>query len=101
MKLLVPRVTDATTKKDLRECAHRVLEAWLHLLFSGRPESISCRIVPIRDSMGTKQRHGFLDVTPDDAAVKLIRKLSGAFLRAKRVGVDWNDEPSARAIVRH
>ena len=97
MKLLVPRVTDATTKKDLRECAHRVLEAWLRLLFSGRRESISCRIVPIRDSMGTKQRHGFLDVTPDDAAVKL----SGAFLRAKRVGVDWNDDPSARAIVRH
>jgi hypothetical protein len=33
------------------------------------------------------QRHGLINVTPDDAALKIIRKLNGAYLKEKRVGV--------------
>jgi hypothetical protein len=96
MKLLVPRITDATTRKDLREFANRVLDAWFRLPFSERPKIVSCRILLISDSTGFEQRHGLLDVTPDDAATKIIRKLNGAFLRGKRVGVKRYDSASAR-----
>ncbi len=96
MKLLVPRITDATTRKDLREFANRVLEAWFRLPFSERPRIISCRILLIADSTGFEQRHGLLDVTPDGAARKIIRKLNGALLRGKRVGVKRYDSASAR-----
>ena len=52
MKLLVPRITDATSRKDLREFANRVLEAWFRLPFSERPKIVSCRILSIADSTG-------------------------------------------------
>ena len=100
MKILVPRVTDVTTRKDLREFANRVLEKWFRLPFSGRATIVSCRILSITDSLGVTQRHGLLDVTPDDAAVRIIRKLNGAVLRGKRVGVKHYNEASARAIGR-
>lgn len=100
MKLVVPRITDATTRKDLREFANRVLESWLRLPFSERAKIVSCRILSISDSMGVEQRHGLLDVTPDDAAVKIIRKLNGALLRGKRVGVKRYDSAVRRDIER-
>lgn len=96
MKLLVPRITDATTRKDLREFANRVIESWFRLPFSERPRIVSCRILSISDSIGIEQRHGLLDVTPDDAAIKIIQKLNGALLRGKRVGVKRYDAAAAR-----
>lgn len=96
MKLLVPRIRDATTRKDLREFANRVLEAWLRLPFSERPKIVSCRILLISDSTGFEQQHGLLDVTPDDAANKIIRILNGALLCGKCVGVKRYDSASAR-----
>jgi hypothetical protein len=80
MKLLVPRITDATTRKDLREFA----------------KIVSCRILLSSDSTGVEQRHGLFDVTPDDAATKIIRKLNGAFLGGRRVGVKRYDSAFAR-----
>lgn len=87
VKLIVPRITDATKRKDLQEFANRVLEAWFRLPFSESPKIVSCRILLITDSTGFEQRHGLIDVTPDDAATKVMRKLNGAFLCGKRVGV--------------
>jgi hypothetical protein len=100
MKLLVPRITDATTRKDLREFANRVVGSWFRWPFSERPKIVSCRILSIPDSIGIEQRHGLLDVTPDDVAIKIIRKLNGAFLRGKRVGVKRYDDAAVRAIAR-
>jgi hypothetical protein len=96
MKHLVPRITDATTRTDLREFANRVIESWFRLPFSDRPKIVVCRILSIVDLNGIEQRHGLLDVTPDDAAIKIIRKLNGAFLRGKRVGVKRYDSACAR-----
>lgn len=87
MKLLIPRITDSTKQKDLREFANRVLEKFFRFPFSAEPRIISCRIISICDSMGVTQRHGLIDVTPDDAAQRVIRKLNGAYLKEKRVGV--------------
>ena len=96
MKLLVPRITERTTKKDLREFANRVHEAWFRLPVSEPARIVSCRILLASDSMGVEQRHGLIDVTPDDAANKIIRKLNGAFLRGKRVGVKRYDGAATR-----
>lgn len=98
MKILIPRITDATTRKDLREFANRVLQKWFRLPFSDHPTITSCQILAISNSMGVTQRHGLLDVSPDDAAAKIIRTLNGAFLRGKRVGVRQYDNAAARAI---
>ena len=97
MQILVPRITDATTRKDLRAFANRVLQKWFRLPFSGQPKITSCRILSIEDSMGVIRRHGLLDVAPDDAAVRIVRKLNGAFLCGKRVGVKHYDAAAARA----
>jgi hypothetical protein len=100
LKILVPRITDTTKRKDLLEFANRVLQKWFRLPFSDHPKITSCRVLSISDSMGATSRHGLLDVSPDDAAVRVIRKLNGAFLCGKRVGVKHYDDAVARAIAR-
>jgi len=100
MRLLVPRIANATTPKDLREFANRVLESWFRLPFSTRPKIVSCQILSTLDLLGTEHHHGLLDVRPDDAAMKIIRKLNGAVLCGKRVDVKRYDSASARAISR-
>ena len=91
MNLLIPRITDSTKRKDLRDFANRVLEKWFRLPFSAQPRIVSCRILSTSDSMGVTQRHGLIDVTPDDAALRVIRELNGAYLKEKRVGVKQYD----------
>ena len=87
MLLLVPRITDKTRQKDLQEFVNRVLEKWFRMPFSARPRIVSCRILSETDSMGVTERHGLINVTPDDAALRVIKKLNGAYLKTKRVGV--------------
>ena len=55
--------------------------------FSAPPRIIRCRILSISDSIGVNERHGLVDVSPDDAALRVIKKLNGAYLKTKRVGI--------------
>jgi hypothetical protein len=87
MKLLIPRISDATTRNDMRDFVNRVLEKWFRLPFSSQPRIISCKIISTTNSVGVVQRHGLINVLPDDAALKIIRKLNGEYLKGKRVGV--------------
>ena len=87
MQLIIPRINDATRRKDLNEFVNRVLNRWFRMPFSARPQVVSCRILSVSDSMGVIERHGLVDVTPDDAALRVIKKLNGAYLKNKRVGV--------------
>ena len=87
MIIHIPRITDSTKRKDLRDFANRVLEKMFRLPFSAQPRIVSSRILSVSDSTGVIQRHGLIDVTPDDAARRVIRKLNGAYLKEKRVGV--------------
>lgn len=87
MNIIIPRITESTTRKDLRNFVNQVLEKWFRLPFSVQPQIVRCRILSITNSMGVIQRHGLINVTPDDAALKIIRKLNGAYLNEKRVGV--------------
>ena len=87
MRLIIPRINDATRRKDLNEFVNRVLNRWFRMPFSARPRVVSCRILSVSDSMGVTERHGLVDVTPDDAALRVIKKLNGAYLKKKRVGV--------------
>ena len=91
MKLIIPRITDSTSAKDLREFANQVLEKIFRLPFSGTPRIVSCRVVFVTDRSGVNQRHGLINVTPDDAALRIIRKLNGKYLNGKRVGVKRYD----------
>lgn len=100
MKIVVPRIADATQRRDLTDFANSVLQKWFHWPFSEHPRVNSCRILSIENSMGVTQRHGLLEVTPDAAAIRMIRKLNGAFLCGKRVGVKQYDAAAARAISR-
>ena len=87
MHIIIPRITDSTKRKDLRDFVNRVLEKIFRLPFSSKPEIVSCRILAISDNRGIMQRHGLINVTPDDAAIRIIRKLNGAYLKEKRVAV--------------
>lgn len=87
MQLLIPRVTDAPRQKDLKELVNRVLEKQFRMPFSTRPKIVSCRILSQTDSMGLTRRHGLIDVTADDGALRVIKKLNGAYLKTKRVDV--------------
>ena len=91
MDIIIQRITDSTSRKDLKEFANRILERWFRLPFSAQPQIVSCRILSITNSMGVIQRHGLINVTPNDAALNIIRKLNGAYLKDKRVGVRQYD----------
>ena len=100
MVLIIPRISKSTTRKDLRGFANRVLESWFRLPFSAQPRIVSCQILSLTDSVGVSERHGLINVTPDDAALKVIRRLNGEHLKGKRVGVkqyvrvpdEWPDQ---------
>lgn len=48
--------------------------------------------------MGVVQRHGLINVLPDDAALRIIRKLNGEYLKGKRVGVkQYHDTPDEQS----
>jgi hypothetical protein len=55
--------------------------------------------MPVTNSMGVVQRHGLINVTPDDAALRIIRKLNGEYLKGKRVGVKrYHGTPEEQSI---
>ena len=87
MKLIVPRITDSTRPTDLRAFANQVLEKIFRLPFSAPPRIVGCRVILVTDPAGVTQRHGLITVTPDDAGLRIIRKLNGTYLKGKRVGV--------------
>lgn len=91
MNIIIPRITGKTNREDLRNFVNRVLERWFRLPFSAHPRIIKCRILSITDSAGVTQRHGIINVTPDDAAMRIIKKLNGKYLNEKRVGVKRYD----------
>lgn len=87
MKLVISRITKSTRRQDLRDFVNIIIEKWFRLPFSAQPQIISCRILSTTSSMGVIQRHGLINVAPDDAALKIIRKLNGKQLNGKRVGI--------------
>ena len=91
MNIIIPRITEKTNRKELRSFINRVLEKWFRLPFSAHPRIVRCRIISVDDRMGVTQRHGIINVTPDDAALRIIRKLNGEHLNGKRVGVKRYD----------
>ena len=87
MNLIIRRISNSTSRKDLRDFVNKVLKNWFRLPFSAQPRIVSCRILSVNDFTVGMQRHGVVDVTPDDAALKVIRKLNDGLLKGKRVAV--------------
>jgi hypothetical protein len=91
MNIIIPRISDKTNRKDLRNFVNRVLEKWFRFPFSDHPKIVRCHILSVTDKNGVTKRHGVIYVTPDDAALRIIRKLNGKYLNEKRVGVKRYD----------
>ena len=100
MNLIIPRITGNTNRKDLRNFVNRVLEKWFRLPFSAHPQIVRCRIISVTDSAGVPQRHGIINVTPDDAAMRIVQKLNGKYLNEKRVGVKRYDPGAEKSLGR-
>lgn len=100
MNIIIPRITGKTNRKDLRSFVNRVLEKWFRLPFSAHPQIVRCRIISVTDRAGVTQRHGILNVTPDDAAMRIIQKLNGKHLNEKRVGVKRYDPSVEKSLDR-
>ena len=91
MNIIIPGITEKTNRKELTSFINRVLEKWFRLPFSAHPKIVRCRIISVDDSTGVTQHHGIINVTPDDATLRIIRKLNGEYLNGKRVGVKRYD----------
>ena len=87
MKLIIPRISDSTKRRDISDFVNTVLEKIFRLPFSASPKIVSCRVLTESIGVGIIQRSGFIDVTPDDAGLRVIRKLNGKILRGKKVAV--------------
>ncbi len=101
MVIIIPRITTATTRTDLRDFVEPVLETWFRLPFSARARIVSYRILSVTDLSGVIERHGLVNITPDDAASRVIGKLNGAPLNGKRVGVKRYDLTAKQAIYQY
>jgi hypothetical protein len=86
--------------KDLRAFANRVLEKIFRLPFSAQPRIVGCRVLSVTDRSGVTQRHGLITVTPDDAGLRIIRKLNGGYLNGKRVGVKRYESATGDSLAR-
>ena len=91
MNIIIPGITEKTNRKELTSSINRVLEKWFRLPFSAHPKIVRCRILSVTDRAGVTQRHGIINVTPDDAALRIIQKLNGQHLNEKQVGVKRYD----------
>jgi len=101
MLLIIPRIAQPTTRRDLRDFVETVLERLFRLPFSAHPRIVNYRILSITDRVGVTERHGLINVTPDDAALKVIRKLNGSTLNGKRIGVKRYDRAVKRTLYDH
>ena len=88
MQILIAQISRSTTRRNMKDFVHRVMGQWFRLPFSAQPIMISCRIMSIRNEAGFALRHGLINVMPDDAALRVIRKLNGKCLGGKRVSVE-------------
>ena len=98
MVLIIHRITKSTTRRDLRDFVETLLGRLFRLPFSEHPRIVSYRILSITDRVGVTERHGLVNVTPDDAALRVIRKLDGAILNKKRVSVKQYDLAAKKAV---
>ena len=87
MNIIIPGITGKTNRKDLRGFVNRVPDSWFRLPFSAHPQIVRCRIISVTDRSGVTQRHGIINVAPDDAAMRVIQILNGKYLNEKRAGV--------------
>lgn len=101
MVIIIPRITSATRRVDLRDFVETVLEKWFRLPFSAHPRIISYRILSVTDHNGVTERHGLVSITPEDAALRVIRKLNGTPLKGKRVGVKHYDLAAKQTIYQY
>jgi hypothetical protein len=101
MFVIIPRITNDTKRSDLRDFVETVLESWFRLPFSAHPRIVSHRILTVNNRDGTTQRHGLVNLTPDDAALMVIRRLNSKNLNGKRVGVKHYDATVKQTINQH
>ena len=87
MQILIAQISRSTSRRNMKDFVYGVMGQWFRLPFSAQPIMISCRILSIRREAGFSLRCGLINVVPDHAALRVIRKLNGKYLGGKRVSV--------------
>ena len=85
MKIIVPRLPDAATKKELRMHIADVLDKRFHIPFTENPRVVACDILSMRDSQGVVEHHGVVTVMPDSAGDWLLGHFKGQHLKGKLI----------------
>ena len=88
MQILIAQISRSTSRRNMKDFVYGVMGQWFRLPFSAQPIMISCRILSIRKEAGFSSRYGLINVVPDHAALRVIRKLNGKYLGGKRVSVE-------------
>ncbi|MES9900010.1 MAG: hypothetical protein ABW148_13455 [Sedimenticola sp.] len=85
MKIIILRIPQATSNRELMELVESLLEKKYHLPFTKRAEIIHCDILIITNPQGIQEHHGLLVIHPEKAAAWLIKHLRGQRLHNKPI----------------
>ncbi|MES9845848.1 MAG: hypothetical protein ABW162_04465 [Candidatus Sedimenticola sp. PURPLELP] len=85
MKIIIPRIPNATTRHELRKFVLEILAHKLKIPFTTQPELISVDIMCIRDAQGLEEHHGLVVIRPDSGGEWLIKHIKGQHLHRKLV----------------
>lgn len=83
MKIIIPRIPNATTRKEMTSLVRELFAKKFHLPFTKHPRVAKCDIITITDQHGIGECHGFIVVHPEAAAIWLIKHLAGKRLHNK------------------
>lgn len=87
MKIIIPRVPKETTCQDLARFVNEGMKTSISLPFVQQISVVSSEVIIIRDEQGLTEYHGMMNIMPDSAARKAVKKLNGLQINGKTVGV--------------
>ncbi len=98
MEIFVRRLPASTTRLDLIQFATEGLEpSWRQLWFIPIGKLKGCEIIRItNNSLKNPEYHGLLRIDSPKAALEVINRLDGSFLKSKRVDVRRYHRRSAK-----
>lgn len=89
MKIFIPRLSSATTSRELKRLIDGLLKQRFHFPFTRWPVVSSCEVLQFRDGEGAVEYHGLVSIHPDEAGSWLIdhfreQRLHGRCLTARK-----------------
>lgn len=85
MKIFIPRLSSATTSRELRRLIEAVLKERFHFPFTRWPSVGSCDVLQFRDGDGAVEYHGLISIHPDEAGRWFIAHIGECRLHGQRL----------------